>query len=110
MGVYWSLGQRPTVNPRALIFDMDGVIVDSEALHESAKRQALRSAGIEVDELVFAQYTGRTDRAMITDLAGPDPKSTIGQMAASLVKENSLVLFDSGWTSLAVAKNVPVGL
>jgi hypothetical protein len=29
--------QRPTVNPRALIFDMDGVIVDSEALHESAK-------------------------------------------------------------------------
>jgi beta-phosphoglucomutase len=69
MGVYWSLGQRPTVNPRALIFDMDGVIVDSEALHESAKQQALRSAGIEVDESVFAQYTGRSDRAMITDLA-----------------------------------------
>lgn len=58
MGVYWSLGRRPTVNPRALIFDMDGVIVDSEALHESAKRQALRSAGIEVDESVFVQYTG----------------------------------------------------
>ena len=69
MGVYWSLGPRPIVKPRALIFDMDGVIVDSEALHESAKRQALRSAGIEVDELVFAQYTGRSDRAMITDLA-----------------------------------------
>jgi len=64
---HWA--QRPTVNPTALIFDMDGVIVDSEALHESAKRQALRSAGIEVDELVFAQYTGRSDRAMITDLA-----------------------------------------
>ena len=61
--------QRPTANPRALIFDMDGVIVDSEALHESAKQQALRSAGIEVDKSVFAQYTGRTDRAMITDLA-----------------------------------------
>jgi beta-phosphoglucomutase len=69
MAIYWSLGQKPTVNPRALIFDMDGVIVDSEALHESAKRQALYSAGIEVDPLVFAQYTGRTDRAMITDLA-----------------------------------------
>jgi beta-phosphoglucomutase len=69
MGVYWSLEQKPTVNPRALIFDMDGVIVDSEALHESAKQQALRSAGIEVHESVFAQYTGRSDRAMITDLA-----------------------------------------
>jgi len=63
------LEQRPTANPRALIFDMDGVIVDSEALHESAKQQALRSAGIEVDESVFAQYTGRSDRAMIADLA-----------------------------------------
>jgi beta-phosphoglucomutase len=69
MGVYWSLDQRPTVNPQALIFDMDGVIVDSEALHESAKQQALRSAGIEVDESVFALYTGRSDRAMIADLA-----------------------------------------
>src|ERR1700747_2358131 len=69
MGIYWSLEQRPTANPRALILDMDGVIVDSEALHESAKQQALRSAGIEVDESVFAQYTGRSDRAMITDLA-----------------------------------------
>ncbi len=57
------------MNPRALIFDMDGVIVDSEALHESAKQQALRSAGIDVDEPVLAQYTGRSDRAMITDLA-----------------------------------------
>lgn len=57
------------MNPRALIFDMDGVIVDSEALHESAKQQALRSAGIDVDESVLAQYTGRSDRAMITDLA-----------------------------------------
>lgn len=39
-----------------------------------------------------------------------DPKSRIGKKAASLVKENSLILFDSGWTSLEVAKNVPVGL
>ena len=57
------------MNPRALIFDMDGVIVNSEPLHQSAKRRALRSAGIEVGESDFAQYTGRSDRAMITDLA-----------------------------------------
>ncbi len=69
MGIYWSLDQRPTVNPRALIFDMDGVIVNSEPLHQSAKRGALRSAGIEVGESDFAQYTGRSDRAMITDFA-----------------------------------------
>jgi DeoR/GlpR family transcriptional regulator of sugar metabolism len=44
------------------------------------------------------------------DKTGSIPKSTIGKTAASLVKENSLVLFDSGSTSLEVAKNVPAGL
>jgi DeoR/GlpR family transcriptional regulator of sugar metabolism len=39
-----------------------------------------------------------------------DPKFRIGKKAASLVKENSLILFDTGWTSLEVAKNVPAGL
>ena len=79
----------PTVNPRALIFDMDGVIVDSEALHESAKQQALRSAGIEVDESVFAQYTGRSDRAMITDLAKVHGRSD-GEVEAILLETQRL--------------------
>jgi DeoR/GlpR family transcriptional regulator of sugar metabolism len=39
-----------------------------------------------------------------------DPKSRIGKKAASLVKRHSLILFDSGWTSVEVAKNVPAGL
>jgi DeoR/GlpR family transcriptional regulator of sugar metabolism len=39
-----------------------------------------------------------------------DPKFRIGKKAASLVKVNSLILFDTGWTSLEVAKNVPAGL
>ncbi|HEX3445356.1 MAG TPA: DeoR family transcriptional regulator, partial [Chthoniobacterales bacterium] len=44
----------------------------------------------------------RTNPAQIVaeDKTGSDPKSTIGKAAASLVKENSLVLFDSGSTSL----------
>jgi DeoR/GlpR family transcriptional regulator of sugar metabolism len=44
------------------------------------------------------------------DKTRSDTKSRIGQKAASLVKENSLILFDSGWTSVEVAKNVPIGL
>lgn len=69
MNLYWPSRFRPTSSPKALIFDMDGVIVDSEPLHEATKRQALHSAGIEVSDSVFARYTGRTDRAMITDIA-----------------------------------------
>src|ERR1700751_4217842 len=69
MGIYWPSRRTPTNNPKALVFDMDGVLIDSEVLHKSTKRQALRSAGIEVDETVFSRYIGRSDRIMITDMA-----------------------------------------
>ena len=52
-----------------LIFDMDGVLIDSEPLHERAKREALSEAGIIVPESLFASYTGRSDRAMIYEVA-----------------------------------------
>jgi DeoR/GlpR family transcriptional regulator of sugar metabolism len=52
----------------------------------------------------------KSPAAVAEDKRGSDPKSRIGKKAASLVKENSLILFDSGRTSLEVAKNVPAGL
>ena len=55
--------------PQALIFDMDGVLINSEPLHERSKREALAQAGIEVPEERFASYTGRSDTVMIADLA-----------------------------------------
>ena len=58
-----------TLRPTALIFDMDGVLVDSEALHERSKREAFRRAGITLPEERFAAYIGRSDKAMIDDLA-----------------------------------------
>jgi len=48
---------------------MDGVLVDSEPLHDRAKRAALRSAGITLSEERFAAYIGRSDKAMIDDVA-----------------------------------------
>jgi beta-phosphoglucomutase len=57
------------LRPAALIFDMDGVLVDSEALHERSKREAFRRAGITVPEERFATYIGLSDKAMIDDLA-----------------------------------------
>ena len=55
--------------PDALIFDMDGVLVDSEPLHRRAKREALSKAGILVPESLFADYIGRSDKAMIYEVA-----------------------------------------
>jgi beta-phosphoglucomutase-like phosphatase (HAD superfamily) len=52
-----------------------------------------------VDELVFAQYTGRTDRAMITDLAkvrGCSPEIFLKAMARlDLPAEDCWVIEDS---------------
>jgi beta-phosphoglucomutase len=48
---------------------MDGVLVDSEALHERSKREAFRRAGISLPEECFAAYIGRSDKAMIDDVA-----------------------------------------
>ncbi len=60
----------PTLkNPTALIFDMDGVLINSEPLHERSKREALAQVGIQVPEERFASYTGRSDTVMINDLA-----------------------------------------
>jgi HAD superfamily hydrolase (TIGR01509 family) len=54
---------------KALIFDMDGVLINSEPLHERAKCEALKEAGIAVPEALFANYTGRSDKARIYELA-----------------------------------------
>lgn len=67
-------------------------------------------AGIAIRTHGGALIRTKPAKAVAEDKTASDPKSTIGQMAASLVKENSLILFDSGSTSLEVAKNVPVGL
>jgi HAD superfamily hydrolase (TIGR01509 family) len=44
-------------------------------LHEHAKGEALRRAGIEVAPERFAAFTGRTDRAMIFELAAEQGRS-----------------------------------
>jgi hypothetical protein len=54
--------------PDALIFDRDGVLVDSEPLDRRAKREALSMAAIMVPESLFANYIGRSDKAMIYEV------------------------------------------
>jgi beta-phosphoglucomutase len=46
---------------RACIFDFDGVIVDSEPLHASAKRMTLERFGIAFPATLFDDFKGRTD-------------------------------------------------
>jgi beta-phosphoglucomutase-like phosphatase (HAD superfamily) len=103
MGIYWPSRRTPTNDPKALVFDMDGVLIDSEVLHKSTKRQALRSAGIEVDETVFSRYIGRSDRVMITDVAKIHGRSN-DEIEAILAEKDRLYARTAG---LPTSSNLP---
>lgn len=46
---------------RAIIFDLDGVVIDSEPLHEKATRRVIESRGAVVPEAGFAEFKGLPD-------------------------------------------------
>ena len=54
--------------PEALIFDMDGVLVDSEPLHKHAKELAFAEIGIILPETIYDSYKGRPDRTMMPEI------------------------------------------
>jgi HAD superfamily hydrolase (TIGR01509 family) len=53
---------------QATIFDMDGVLIDSEELHAHAKRTAFRQAGITLTDSDLRDYVGRSDAVMIEEV------------------------------------------
>ncbi|XXY53065.1 HAD family phosphatase [Sorangium sp. So ce269] len=50
---------------RALIFDLDGVIIDTEPLHAEAKRITFERYGIQVPERLYVEFRGRSDLDMV---------------------------------------------
>jgi beta-phosphoglucomutase len=63
---------RPSMFPPgiALLFDMDGVVIDSMPLHEIAWRKYLQSLGIS-DESLLARMHGRRNDDIVLDFLGP---------------------------------------
>jgi beta-phosphoglucomutase-like phosphatase (HAD superfamily) len=53
---------------QAIVFDMDGVLIDSEELHAHAKRIAFAHAGIAVSDTDLRSYVGRSDAVMIDEI------------------------------------------
>lgn len=52
----------------ALIFDMDGVLIDSEPAHKLAKERAFARFGIILPESVYEQYKGRPDATFMNEV------------------------------------------
>jgi HAD superfamily hydrolase (TIGR01509 family) len=58
-----------TINlPAGLIFDMDGVLIDSEPLHKRAKELAFAEIGIVLPESVYDSYKGQPDATMLPEI------------------------------------------
>jgi HAD superfamily hydrolase (TIGR01509 family) len=69
---------------QAIIFDMDGVIVDSESRHERAFLEVVREIGYgDKLDLRFADYIGRSDQVLWLDfVAGHKPSQTVAELLA----------------------------
>lgn len=53
----------------AVIFDLDGVLIDSEPIHAEAKRRVFAERGIEVPERVYDAFKGQTDEQVLRHVA-----------------------------------------
>lgn len=53
---------------KAVLFDMDGVIVDTEPLHRKAYFAMFSNIGIKVSEDLFTSFTGRTTESVCKEL------------------------------------------
>jgi HAD superfamily hydrolase (TIGR01509 family) len=69
---------------RAIIFDMDGVIVDSEPRHERAFLEVIEELGYGDNHgIQFSNYLGRTDRELWSDfVARHKPQQTLDTLLA----------------------------
>jgi HAD superfamily hydrolase (TIGR01509 family) len=58
--------KRKAVPPfEAIIFDLDGVVIDSEPLHERADLAVFQQHGLEVPVSIFDSFRGKTDRDLM---------------------------------------------
>jgi beta-phosphoglucomutase family hydrolase len=57
-------------NDKAVLWDMDGVLVDTGAFHFETWKQALDGMGVEMDEALFRSTFGMNNRGVLTTVLG----------------------------------------
>ncbi|MDY7100276.1 MAG: hexitol phosphatase HxpB [Actinomycetota bacterium] len=113
---------------KAVIFDMDGVLIDSEPLWQEAEIEVFGTIGVELDNEMCAQTTGlRIDEAVAHWFdRRPWPGPTVAEVAATVVDRVSALITERGrplpglsplldllaerGVPLAVASSSPIGL
>ena len=62
---------------QAFIFDMDGVIIDSEPVHSRVKMDTFRHFGLEFDESRLKDYMGGTSGLIFKDVVAESGRTDI---------------------------------
>lgn len=74
---------------KAVIFDMDGVIVDSEPSHKKVFEKILKNLNLEISEEEYLSFIGTSNTHMWTILKkNYDLKETIEELVSNQIKEN----------------------
>ena len=61
------------MNLTAIIFDMDGVLIDSEPAHKLAKERAFARFGVTLPDAIYEQYKGSTDETVMNEVVPTIP-------------------------------------
>lgn len=86
---------------KAIIFDMDGVIIDSEPQHEKAALRVFSRYGLDVDEKYHAKYIGSSTRKMAEETIAQFQLSvSTEQLLEELNHEKKVVLQEEGYQPL----------
>lgn len=90
---------------KAVLFDMDGVIVDTEPLHHKAYHQMFNDVNIEVSDTLYASFTGQSTFAICEQLVSHFNLPLSPYTLVEIKRDRFKVLFDND-KSLALLDGV----
>jgi beta-phosphoglucomutase len=93
---------------RAVIFDFDGVITDSEILHLRAFNQVLAQHNIEItEEVYYKEYLGFTDRDCFESVAGKNKLGLDSEQIEKLIKQKNHIFEELATTEATIFEGAP---
>jgi beta-phosphoglucomutase len=93
---------------RAVIFDFDGVITDSEILHLRAFNEVLAQYNIEItEEVYYKEYLGFTDRDCFESVADKNDLVLDSGQIANLIKQKNVIFDELARNEATIFEGVP---
>ena len=90
---------------KAVLFDMDGVIVDTEPLHHSAYHQMFNDVNIEVSDILYESFTGQSTIEICKQLVSHFDLPLSPHTLVGIKRDRFKYLFEND-TSLALINGV----